>query len=137
LTPTIRVAERADIDAVLQLWDEAEAQPTHTDDAESLARLIAHDPGALLVGETDGRVVGSIIAAWDGWRGSIYRLAVAPSHRRKGLGRALLGEAERRLSAFGAVRLQAVVVSTDARATPFCRVSGWDLQTDRLRYVRG
>jgi ribosomal protein S18 acetylase RimI-like enzyme len=134
--PTLRSAGMDDIDAVLTLWQQADAEPTHTDDRQSLQRLITHQPGALIVADT-GRVVGSVIAGWDGWRGSIYRLVVAPAHRRTGLGRRLVTEAERRLSAMGAVRLQAIVVETDGRATGFWKNSGWEQQTARLRFVRG
>jgi ribosomal protein S18 acetylase RimI-like enzyme len=135
--PTLRSAGMDDIDAVLALWRQADAEPTHTDDHESLQRLIAHQPGALIVADTGRQLVGSVIAGWDGWRGSIYRLVVAPAHRRTGLGGRLVAEAERRLSAMGAVRLQAIVVETDARATGFWQNSGWEQQAARLRFVRG
>src|SRR5580658_3726745 len=98
MTLDIRAAAPSEALAVLLLWREAETHATTTDDAESLDRLMAHDPGALLVAESDGRLVGSVIAGWDGWRGSIYRLAVAPSHRRGGLGRRLTRAAEDRLA---------------------------------------
>ena len=134
---TIRAASTADGPGVLALWRDAGAEPSHTDDIDSLARLIAHDPGALIVAECDGRIVGSVVAGWDGWRGSIYRLAVAPSHRRQGLGRRLVAAAEERLAEAGAVRLQAIVVGSDARATAFWRSTGWERQVDRGRFVTG
>ncbi len=115
----------------------AEAEPSHTDDVESLHRLMEHDPAAMILAEDDGSIVGSIIAAWDGWRGSIYRLAVAPSHRRRGLGGQLLGEAEARLAAAAAVRLQAIVVDTGPMAVGFWEASGWERQVHRVRYVNG
>jgi ribosomal protein S18 acetylase RimI-like enzyme len=136
-SPTLRSAGMDDIDAVLALWRQADAEPTHTDDRQSLQRLIAHQPGALMVADTGQQLIGSVIAGWDGWRGSIYRLVVTPAHRRSGLGRRLVAAAELRLSAMGAVRLQAIVVETDARATGFWQNSGWEQQTARLRFVRG
>lgn len=87
--------------------------------------------------EAHGHIVGSVIAGWDGWRGSVYRLAVTPTHRRSGLGRRLLEAAEARLSELGAVRLQAIVVASDARATGFWRKNDWEEQTQRLRFVKG
>ena len=82
-------------------------------------------------------LVGSVIAGWDGWRGTIYRLAVAPSHRRGGLGRSLLRHAEERLYQVGAGRLQAIVVETDQLATAFWRASDWVEQIERLRFTKG
>ncbi len=102
----LRVATATDAAAVLALWREADAEPSHTDDVGSVSRLIQRDPGALIVAEEGRRIVGSIIAGWDGWRGSIYRLAVTPAHRRRGLGGRLVVAAERRLADAGAARLQ-------------------------------
>jgi ribosomal protein S18 acetylase RimI-like enzyme len=79
---------------------------------------VAYDRTARLVAVDDLVIVGSVIAAWDGWRGSIYRLVVTPSHRRQGLARRL-------------------VVEDDAPATGFWRSSGWEQQSERLRFVRG
>ncbi len=137
MTPMIRAAGMADVPAVLALWREADAEPSHTDDERSLVKLIGHDPQTLIVAEADGRIVGSVIAAWDGWRGSVYRLAVAPSSRQKGLGRRLVREAEGRLAKVGAARLQAIVIESDAQALGFWRASGWEEQTERLRFVKG
>jgi ribosomal protein S18 acetylase RimI-like enzyme len=121
---------------VLALWALAGAEPTHTDTAEHLEQLISHDSFALIVAEDDGALVGTVVAGWDGWRGSIYRLVVAPSHRRLGLGSRLLDAAEARLASAGALRLQAIVVETEALATAFWKVSRWEQQSQRLRFVK-
>jgi ribosomal protein S18 acetylase RimI-like enzyme len=134
---TLRVGQLSDVESVLQLWATAKAEPSHTDNVESLSRLIEHDPSALIVAEDRRSIVGSVIAGWDGWRGSIYRLVVAPSHRRLGLGRRLLFEAEARLAAQRCVRLQAIVVETESRAMGFWQASGWEQQVHRSRFVQG
>jgi ribosomal protein S18 acetylase RimI-like enzyme len=133
----IRTAGAGDLPAILDLWKRAGTEPGHTDDIGSLTKLIAHDPGAVLVAAEDEAIAGSVIAAWDGWRGTIYRLAVAPSHRRRGLGTVLVSAAVKRLRTVGAVRLQAIVVETDPPATGFWRASGWTEQVARLRFTLG
>jgi len=131
----IRPAGREDIPAVLSLWLDA-AQPTSTDDVEGVGALMERDPGALLVAESSGRIVGTVIAGWDGWRGSVYRIAVAPDYRRDGLGRRLLDAAEERLRRLGARRMHAIVVGTDAVAVGFWEGSDWELQSSQLRFAR-
>ena len=136
MSTDIRAATSRDIAAVLDLWREA-AAPTATDTADALRLLLDRDPGALIVAETSGQITGSVIAGWDGWRGSVYRLAVAPPHRRSGLGRRLLREAEQRLRALGATRVHAVVVGSDSRAVAFWDSTGWEHQSGQRRYTAG
>ncbi len=137
MAPTIRTGLADDFPAVLGLWIGGKAEPTHTDDVASLRALVDHQGSTLLVAEDDGAVIGSVIAGWDGWRGSVYRLVVAPGHRREGLGRQLLEAAESHLRSVGAARLQAIVVETESLATAFWRASGWDQQRHRLRFTLG
>jgi ribosomal protein S18 acetylase RimI-like enzyme len=134
---TLRCAHRTELPAVLALWAASDAEPTHTDDLESLTRLLDADREALVVAFDDGVVVGSVIAGWDGWRGSVYRLVVVPTHRRRGLGRQLLNRAEESLRERGATRLAAIVVHSDGRAVDFWRSTGWIEQADRRRFVKG
>src|ERR1700722_6779990 len=137
MASVLRTGRSSDLEAILQLWVRAEAEPSHTDDVESLSRLIERDPSALIVAENGRSIVGSVIAGWDGWRGSIYRLVVAPSHRRLGLGRRLVLGAGGRLAAQGCVRRQAIVVETESKAMGFWQASGWEQQVHRSRFVHG
>jgi len=138
MAASLRVATVDDLGHVLALWRAAGAEPSHTDDLASLERLLVHDADSLIVAEADGgTIVGSVIAGWNGWRGSIYRLVVDPAFRRAGLAHALLDGAETRLRRCGAVRWDAVVVATDARATGFWRSTDWEEQVERLRFVKG
>jgi ribosomal protein S18 acetylase RimI-like enzyme len=98
--------------------------------------LLAADPQALLVAELDGVLAGSLIAAWDGWRGSFYRLAVHPDWRLQGIATTLLREGERHLRARGAVRLTAIVADDDPTAMSFWRAAGYEHQQNRARFVR-
>ena len=83
----MRRAGRADAPAVLELWAEARSEHASTADRiDDLERLIGDSPATLLVAERDGEIVGVLIAAWDGWRGNMYRLAVRTGQRRQGIG---------------------------------------------------
>jgi ribosomal protein S18 acetylase RimI-like enzyme len=132
----LRPATADDIAGVLAFWREA-AQPTSTDSAEMVTNLIHRHPGALIVAEADGRIVGTVIAGWDGWRGSIYRLAVGTDQRRSGLGQALLRAAEDRLAGLGARRLHAIVVGSNDVAVAFWDASDWEHQAGQLRFAKG
>ena len=113
-----------------------------SDDLESLRRLLATDPRSLLLAELEDddrperEIVGTVIAAWDGWRGNLYRLAVLPAHRRRGVGLELVRHAEVELRGRGAIRLAAVVVEDHDHATGFWQAAGYERQSRRLRFVK-
>lgn len=132
----IRTATEADVDAVLALWREADAIASVSDDPESVRRLLSRDPDALLIAETAGRLIGTIVAGWDGWRGAIYRLAVAPDHRRRGVASALVRASEERLVALGARRIGAIVVHEHDHAIAFWRALGYEHDARVVRYVK-
>ncbi|HEX5309747.1 MAG TPA: GNAT family N-acetyltransferase [Solirubrobacteraceae bacterium] len=132
----IRNASEEDIASILDLWAAADSSPSVSDSPEGLAGLLSADSEAMLVAELDGVVVGSLIAAWDGWRGSFYRLAVLPSEQRQGLATTLVREGERRLCERGAIRLTAIVADEDAGAMAFWRAAGYERQQHRARLVR-
>jgi ribosomal protein S18 acetylase RimI-like enzyme len=131
----VRAAGAEDLPAVLELWRAAGSEPTATDDLASLQRLLDHDPGALLVADAGGAIIGSLVAGFDGWRGSFYRLAVHPGHRRRGLATQLLRAGERRLADLGARRLAAIVVSSEEGALGFWAAAGYERQVARERFV--
>jgi ribosomal protein S18 acetylase RimI-like enzyme len=91
------------------------------------------DPGDPRAG---GRLVGTIVAGWDGWRGNLYRLAVLPSARRRGIALRLVAEAERRLTEKGAVRLSALVMSEHDPAVALWRAAGYTHDPRVGRFVR-
>jgi ribosomal protein S18 acetylase RimI-like enzyme len=134
---TIRHAREHEVEQVLALWDAAGSAETVTDTREGVFGLLDADPDALLVVESDtGEILGSLIAAWDGWRGSFYRLAVHPVRRRQGIATALLREGERRLLACGAARFTAIVTDDDPDAMGFWTAIGYERQQSRARFVR-
>jgi ribosomal protein S18 acetylase RimI-like enzyme len=87
----IRPVRDNELAAALRMWEEAGVTPPSVSDSiEGLTHLI-REPAAVLV--------GSVIGGWDGWRGNIYRLAVTPEYRRKGIARRLVAEISRELFA--------------------------------------
>ena len=131
---TIRAARDADIDAIVAFWAE-DAEPTVADDRISLGRLFERDGSALLVAECDGELVGTLVAAWDGWRGNMYRLAVRSAQRRAGIASALVRAGEDRLIAQGAQRITALVVGAHD-ATAFWKAAGYEHDARMARYVK-
>ncbi|MBS1891471.1 MAG: GNAT family N-acetyltransferase [Actinobacteria bacterium] len=134
--PILRTGRPEDIEVLLDFWRRAETSPSSTESAEDVRGLLERDPDALIVAELDGEVVGTLIAGWDGWRATFYRLAVAIDHRRHGLATTLVRAGEERFRALGAKRLNAIAESHKPGAMAFWASAGYELQTSRSRFVK-
>ncbi|MEU3180376.1 GNAT family N-acetyltransferase [Streptomyces albidoflavus] len=131
-----RPAAERDIDSVLAFWGKAAEGKSITDDPAGVARLIARDPEALILAERGGELVGTVIAGFDGWRCSAYRLAVHPDHRRRGIAGLLLEAAERRFRGLGGRRVDAMVLEVNERAQKAWEASGYHREDHWRRWVK-
>ncbi|MFD1536776.1 GNAT family N-acetyltransferase [Nonomuraea guangzhouensis] len=132
----IRYAELEDVPAVLDFWLLAAEGTDRRDSPDKVVALIERDPEALLLAELDGQLIGTLIAGWDGWRAHLYRLAVHPSHRRKGIATTLLAEAESRFTALGAFRADAMVLDANVSAQGAWSAAGYTPQPIWSRWVK-
>ena len=136
---SIRRGRPEDIGQVLELWAHAGASPTVTDTPEVLAQLLRSSQSILLLADVDGRLAGTVIGGWDGWRGNIYRLAVVPEYRRRGVASALMREVDAALLAMGARRITALVERDHPWAVGFWNAlerAGYRYDPTMTRYVK-
>jgi ribosomal protein S18 acetylase RimI-like enzyme len=133
----VRRCQRADVPAVLGLWAETRSAHASTSDRlEDVEHLVDDSPAALLVAERDGEIVGALIAAWDGWRGNMYRLAVRDGHRREGIALSLTRAGEEYLRKCGTRRVTALVAVEDEVAGGFWEAAGYPKDLEIGRRVR-
>jgi ribosomal protein S18 acetylase RimI-like enzyme len=124
---------------VLSLWEQTRSgHATMPDRLDDVQRLLSHDTGGLLVADADadGAILGALIAASDGWRGNMYRLAVHVEHRRAGIGLALVRAGEQHLRRQGANRVTALVPYEDDIAVSFWEAAGYPQDHEIGRHVR-
>ena len=133
----LRRANTADVPDVLDFWRTA-AEDAHRpmDSTQAVAALIARDPEALILAVDGGQLVGTVIAGWDGWRCHLYRLAVAPAYRRRGIAGSLVEAAEDRFRRLGGIRVDAMVLDDNIAAHPAWRAWGYQPQNQWSRWVK-
>ncbi|WP_225800660.1 GNAT family N-acetyltransferase [Streptomyces sp. NK15101] len=132
----MRPAAPDDVEAVLAFWKESAEGTSVSDDVNGVTRLVERDPEALILAFADGVIVGSVIAGWDGWRASLYRLAVLPSYRRRGISTALLRAAEERFLALGGRRADAMVLEANERGRALWTAAGYQREERWRRWVK-
>ncbi|MEI6003258.1 GNAT family acetyltransferase [Paraburkholderia bengalensis] len=127
---SIRVFAAADTDAVIALW--LEAFPEYRDATRpqrnphlSIRNKLATQPELFFVAVKDGRVVGTVMAGYDGHRGWMYSLAVCSRERRHGIGTQLVRHAEAALTVIGCPKVNLQVLSAKEDVRGFYEALGY------------
>lgn len=132
----IRPARLEEAAAVLEFWRDAAEGTSISDDPDGVGTLITRDPEALLLAVDGERIVGTVVAGFDGWRCHLYRLAVAPDRRRQGIGSALLDAAHRRFESFGGRRADAMVLERNETGRRTWIAAGYQREDHWRRWVK-
>jgi len=129
---TVRPFQDRDEPAVVVLWRAVFPNgPARNDPANIIARKRRVQPELFLVGEVDGAIVATVLAGYDGHRGWVYHVAVAPNVRRRGYGRAMMAAAEERLRALGCPKLNLQINRWNADVVAFYESLGYAVE-DRV-----
>jgi ribosomal protein S18 acetylase RimI-like enzyme len=115
----IRGCRREDEEAVIALWHRCELVRPWNDPKKDVARKARVQPELFLVGVIDGRIVATVMAGYEGHRGWINYLAVAPECRGQGHGRAMMREAEQLLQKLGCPKISLQIRRGNAAAAAF------------------
>lgn len=114
---------------VESLWQEAFPNDGPWNAAAiAIPEKLGFQPDLMLVALDGVKVIGSVMAGYDGHRGWISRIAVLKSRRNSGVGRALLAEAERRLSALGCIKVNLQVVEANSSVVEFYERAGYRVE---------
>jgi ribosomal protein S18 acetylase RimI-like enzyme len=122
----VRPFDEADEAQVIALWQECGLRRSWNDPHLDIARKRAVGDGLFLVAEAGGLLVGTLMAGYDGHRGSVNYLGVLPSRRKMGIGRALMAEAERRLLERGCPKINLQIRTDNLEAVEFYRRLGYE-----------
>lgn len=132
----IRQYDHPDRDQLVDLWRRVfPDDPPRNAPERVIESKLRVQPELLLVAEGGSRVVGAVMAGYDGFRGWIYHLGVLPEHQRRGVGTMLVRTAEERLLGLGCVKVNLQIRSSNAAVAEFYRSLGYAAE-DRLSMRR-
>jgi len=135
-----RVFLPSDYDAAYSLWGATEGIGLSEADARTnIERFLQHNPGMSFVavdGEASagagGALAGAALCGYDGRRGYLHHLAVAPAYRRRGVGRQLVHRCLAALSAAGVRKCHIFVIADNVKGRRFWERTGWEERTSLL-----
>ncbi|MGA2481208.1 MAG: GNAT family N-acetyltransferase [Spirochaetia bacterium] len=120
----------ADYEAVYELWRSCEGIGlSEADRKENIAFFLSRNPGLSFVAEVNGALAGAPLCGSDGRRGFLYHLAVAPAHRRAGIGSLLVHACLRALDAIGMRKCHIFVLADNLEGRRFWQRIGWQERT--------
>jgi ribosomal protein S18 acetylase RimI-like enzyme len=122
----VRKYRDGDAPGVRSLWREAfPDEPPHNAPEFIIPQKLAFQPELFFVADAGGKLVGTIMAGYDGHRGWLYTVAVDPGYRRRGVGTALVRRAEAALAALGCTKVNLQVRSSNAAVVRFYERAGY------------
>lgn len=117
----------ADYDQAIALWANIEGvEICEGDSREEISDYLKRNPSLSRVVEVDGVMVGAALCGHDGRRGWIYHLAVAPGHRGRGVGKALMEDCVDGLRKAGLPRAIILVAGDNPAGHQFWLRNGWE-----------
>ncbi len=116
-----------DQDAVAALWRECGLVVPWNDPAKDIYRKLRIQRELFLVGLLHSRLIGTVMAGYDGHRGWINYLAVASGYQKRGFGRRLMDEAEAHLRNMGCPKVNIQVRSSNVGAVVFYESIGYSI----------
>lgn len=127
-----------DFSALFDLWRASGSLPTATDSFEALETRLRRDPELFVLAFDGDQLIGCLMGGWDGWRANMYRLAVHPEYRRRGIGERQVRIVEERFRKLGAVRVYAMAVKPEIEpaSSEFWIAMGYELNPRTSPYVR-
>ncbi len=124
---TIREMTLDDYDEVAGLWQNTPGVYFgEADSRENLQKYWARNPGLSLVARDGKQLVGAVIGGHDGRRGTLHHLAIAASHQRRGIGKALIDCCLQKFREQGINRFSVMVYSDNEDGKNFWKSLDWE-----------
>ncbi len=121
----IRSFQLEDYDEVLALWTQAGLRLSQSDSREAIKHKLERDADLFLVAVEASTIVGVVMGTYDGRRGWINHLAIAPQQQRQKLGTRLMQEVERRLQQTGCAKINLFILPMNAAVQTFYQRLGY------------
>src|SRR6185437_678847 len=121
----IRPFQPPDEPAVIDLWRRCNLLHPTNDPHKDIARKRGIQPELFLVATENNTIIATVMAGYEGHRGWINYLAVAPENRLQGIGRELMTHAEGALRTLGCPKINLQVRITNEEVLAFYRAIGF------------
>jgi N-acetylglutamate synthase len=122
-----------DFDQATRLWQGTEGVGLNESDSrECIGRFLIRNPEMSFVVRNGTTIVGAVLCGHDGRRGYLHHLAVAKSHRKRGIGKSLVAACLMRLEQEGILRCNIFLLANNVEGEAFWKRNDWNARVDLL-----
>jgi len=112
---------------VIALWQQCDLMRPWNDPHKDIHRKLALGREMFLIGSLDGQIIATLMAGYEGHRGWLNYLAVAPAYRRRGFARRIVAVAETLLRDAGCPKINLQVRTSNQEVIAFYRRIGYSV----------
>lgn len=123
----IRQYHTDDQQGVIDLWTQCGLVTPQNNPKRDIQRKLQVNPEWFLVGELEGEIVATCMTGYEGHRGWINYLAVAPEYRHKGFAAQIMLDAERIMRDAGCPKINLQIRTSNTSVIEFYKAMGYDI----------
>ena len=115
---------------VLNLWKETSITITSSESEKEVERMVERNPNLCLVGKLDNKIIAVVFGGFDGRRGYVHHLAVAPAYQHKGYGKKLMDELMLKFKQMKVHKIHLFIEKYNRSVINFYKKLGWEIRDD-------
>ncbi|MFC1838988.1 GNAT family acetyltransferase [Thermodesulfobacteriota bacterium] len=114
---------------VIDLWEDVFAYTAaHNSPELAIDKKLEVKDGLFLVALKNEKILGTVMAGYDGHRGWIYSMAVHPDYQKQGIGTALLSYTQGKLENLGCIKINLQIMEGNEAVQEFYSANGYSVE---------
>lgn len=123
----IRTAKIQDTPAIIDLWTKTNLLRPWNNHERDIEQALATVTSTILIAEIENKLIGTIMAGYDGHRGKIYYLGIEPAYQGRNYGKELVKAAEEWLKAQGVPKIHLLTRKGNEAVQEFYQKIGYEI----------
>ena len=117
---------------IIDLWKRSGIEVSSSDTRDEIAKMLKRNPDLFLIGKENEKVIAVVMGAFDGRRGYVHQLAIAPDYQKKGYGKMMMDELIEKFHIKKVHKVHLFIEKNNKEVADFYRKLGWEVRDDLI-----
>ena len=117
---------------IIDLWKRSGIEVSSSDTRDEIAKMLKRNPDLFLIGKENEKVIAVVMGAFDGRRGYVHHLAIAPDYQKKGYGKMMMDELIEKFHIKKVHKVHLFIEKNNKEVADFYRKLGWEVRDDLI-----